>query len=605
MASTRPLLAVSLVFAFVAVAVASGVPASGQSWAPCEHPYPCADGSEWPPDLHGPFAVAGQDPIEFEMSDGAVLHGVLVWPDVEVSTGLPTVLVMTPYLDSSMSRETGALSEEEAFTHGPVRALVEAGFAVTLVADRGSWHSEGCWDWFTERTRQDRLEVLDDLATRPWSNGRIGMMGMSAPTIGIWEAIGDLAPQLKAAAVAGNIRDPFRWITSPQGLALWAGQAISMPQIVAVTQIGVTTDPIGAQRTLDGHPRPCVNHWITDHTLSAAGDRSTKAQRTTLPDIHDGQAAVLMLQGTQDALAWSDEGLWEDYAGPKSQVVGNWSHEFPTSDHLDDWPGLLIGWFDFWLKGLLPTPPILNHARFEASGETETATRWPPPAAERRALYLSATGLGQDPATFSNVIAAPMTSAGNTFYSNGILSALCESGQPPYASVHRSEPLTDDMVLAGDAWLLLDVEATTGHGGFAAQLFAIPPDFSCTFGRPNGERLLTHGGADLSYLDGASRPTPSAPGTRIQLRVDLNSMATSVGAGEHLVLVLAANNPESEWGGATQAGAIITITGDGDPGTSHLVLPVLRGALPSADALPSYPPRPFSRAWFASGGTVG
>lgn len=575
---------------------------AGVNATPCEHPWPCSDGSEWPPGLAGPFEVAGRERIEIETSDGVVLRGELVRPDVDPPTGLPTVLVLTPYMDLQMRDGQGTL--DETFD-APVRALVEEGYAVATVAERGSWRSEGCWDWFTDRTTQDVLEVLQALAARPWSNGRVGMMGVSLPTTGVWEAIGAQADPLKAAATGGNIPDPFTWATTPQGLTVPAPTATAGTLVTTGTQAGLWPTP--SPRTLDGQVRPCASGWVTDAGGRLAGDRSSVAQATTLPEIHDGRTAVLMLQGTRDSLAWSDEGLWSDYAGPKGQILGPWSHELPDADHVPTWPDPVIEWFDFWLKGL-SAPDSLNRAQAVRDDETITAERWPPEDTDHRALYFGEDSLQAEPGTMENTMAAPASTGPRVgVYGLPDLPAhpLCQVDQPPYASTHWSPPLASEVTLAGDAWAYLDLEATTGHGGFVAHLYAVPENFSCQATRPQGAELVTAGGADLSYLDGAARPDPPGPGATLQLRVDLNSMATQLEAGQRLVLVLAAGDPRAEWSAHGQAGSAITVVGDGTRETSHVVLPVLQGSLGGSEPLDSYPPRPFSRAWFEEGGTIG
>ncbi|MFC7755454.1 CocE/NonD family hydrolase [Tsukamurella soli] len=57
--------------------------------------------------------------------------------------------------------------------------LVENGYTQVVVDVRGTGYSQGTWDVFGDREQQDTVEVLDWARKQRWSNGRMGMTGMS------------------------------------------------------------------------------------------------------------------------------------------------------------------------------------------------------------------------------------------------------------------------------------------------------------------------------------------------------------------------------------------------------------------------------------------
>jgi putative CocE/NonD family hydrolase len=55
----------------------------------------------------------------------------------------------------------------------------DAGFAVAYVDPRGAWLSEGDFHHNGPIEAQDCLEAIQFFADRPWSNGKVGMTGVS------------------------------------------------------------------------------------------------------------------------------------------------------------------------------------------------------------------------------------------------------------------------------------------------------------------------------------------------------------------------------------------------------------------------------------------
>jgi hypothetical protein len=124
------------------------------------------------------------------MRDGVRLATDLYFPARERSD-LPVILTRTPY-DKRKFREQSS----------EVWRFVDAGFVVAVQDLRGTYESEGeCR--VSENERQDGKDTVEWLATRPWSNGRIGTYGCSHR--------GEVQYQLAA--------------TRPRGLACMVAQA--------------------------------------------------------------------------------------------------------------------------------------------------------------------------------------------------------------------------------------------------------------------------------------------------------------------------------------------------------------------------------------------
>jgi putative CocE/NonD family hydrolase len=119
------------------------------------------------------YGIVVSKDVMIEMRDGILLAADLYRPalDGEVAEGrFPTVVCITPY-DKSERRYT----EIADF-------FVPHGYAVLLQDMRDRHRSQGTKEYFhtvTPHTGRDGYDTIEWIASRPWSNGRTGMVGSS------------------------------------------------------------------------------------------------------------------------------------------------------------------------------------------------------------------------------------------------------------------------------------------------------------------------------------------------------------------------------------------------------------------------------------------
>src|SRR5207244_9996092 len=97
-------------------------------------------------------------------------NGVLLDSDEYIPTTgcpCPTILVQTPY------RKSGS-GVSEGNTIFPSN-----GYAMIVVDVRGTGSSEGMWDSFGAREQGDSVALVQWAASRPFSNGVLGLPGVS------------------------------------------------------------------------------------------------------------------------------------------------------------------------------------------------------------------------------------------------------------------------------------------------------------------------------------------------------------------------------------------------------------------------------------------
>src|SRR5579871_6444872 len=173
--------------------------------------------------------------VRITMSDGVTLDSDQYVP----TTGCPcpVILIQTPY------RKSGG-GVAEANTTFPSH-----GYAEIAVDVRGTGSSEGYWDSFGAREQQDGAELVRYAARQPFSNGVVGLAGVSysainqfltveQPRTSAVKAIFPIVPMSDAYRdvtwAGGNIDSGFipLWLGLVTGLsAIPAQDAASQPQI--------------------------------------------------------------------------------------------------------------------------------------------------------------------------------------------------------------------------------------------------------------------------------------------------------------------------------------------------------------------------------------
>lgn len=112
------------------------------------------------------------------MADGISLALTLYLPkDGPASGQYPTIFTYTPYHRTRLDPATG--SEVTWFDTAVVEFFTSYGYAMVLADMRGSGASFGTKEDMTPQLAADGRQLVDWIATQPWSNGNVGMVGGS------------------------------------------------------------------------------------------------------------------------------------------------------------------------------------------------------------------------------------------------------------------------------------------------------------------------------------------------------------------------------------------------------------------------------------------
>ncbi len=572
------------------------------------HPWPAADGTEWPLDLEGPFELLPDMPVEVRLPshDGVELGGWVFVPALPEGVGAPTIVLSSPYtgldLDEAPNRDSWGA--------GPIDLLVENGYAVAAFSVRGTGISGGCFENKGLTEQLDQVAIVEWAANQSWSNGRVGMMGISYPATTPLMAAIHGAPSLKTIIPIAPVTDVYTELHSTQGALYTSGAHNEVGRRAAVALLPSASDhsggegPAAANRVADGASRLCAD-YAEVMAAPAAGwaddDRNPEywLERSLVAGFPNVTASVYFVHGLlETAHPIQEDVAWEALAlggAPTAMMLGQWDHEVPR---VDDWAERALAWLDFWLKGVGPAPDL--DVEFQDSdGTWHTSAAWPPREARGEVLYLSGGDLAPEPghaaATFQSAPAARLPTAAPA-HGNW---PLCDGGTPT-SVVFETEPLPDGALIAGNPFALLHVESDLPGGLVSLFLYRVPSDGSC-----EDADLITTGSADLRFHAGnlvgvdfpTDEPTP--------VRVDLMNLVEQVPAGDRLVLVVnrgeyattaEAANPLSDERFSRSGQPYypsVTLHAGEAPGASHLVLPLLEGSLGGGPPVLNYPPRPF------------
>ncbi len=308
--------------------------------------------------------------VRVTMSDGVSLD-----TDEYVPTGVcpcPVILIQTPY------RKSGNVAE--ANPTFPAHGYAE------IVADvRGTGSSEGYWDSFGAREQQDGAELVQYAAHRPFSNGVVGLAGVSygainqfltveQPHTSAVKAIFPIVPMSDAYRdvtwAGGNIDSGFipLWLGLVTGLAaVPADDAMSQPAIALNAESQHLMDVARFQAQVVGDSM--LGYYESElpgqaQTYpDASYDGPFARLRSPLDNIERVHQPTFIVGGLYDIFQRGEPLLYEGLDLPSTQkklLIGPWYHTtagngLPATDNqgrtIPDLDTLQLAWFDHFLKG--------------------------------------------------------------------------------------------------------------------------------------------------------------------------------------------------------------------------------------------------------------
>lgn len=507
-------------------------------------------------------------PFEIELQDR---HGRTLRADVYLPAGssgsVPTLLAASPYQKSLRRLPTHSMF---AFVeYGPMQLYLDSGYAYVILDLPGSGRSEGDWDPVSRSEGEAIHDTIEHLATLPWCNGRIGMIGQSHFAWSQWNAARTLPPHLVTIVPYDGATDMYRDWMYHGGIP---AQGFYGSWLIGSVML---------QHQAEGHDiRGGNRHEVLPEMLSHTLDDAWHRRRSPFRELDQVRIPVFSIG------VWGKGPLhlrgnvlgYERVRGPKRLLIAE-PDSFKGAQmlfadeqfHRDE----ILPWYEHHLKGVDNGVMDKQAVRFfvNGRGRYEGASQWPPadvvPAdfflhSERSGVVhsLNDGSLASAPATALSDSTSwsyphPAWTAGVTTFRNGI------PDHTAAITTWTSAPFEAEREFTGQGMLVLHASSDQSDIDLMVKLTLLP-----AAGQPGVPRKLTQGWMRASHREEDpaftqplrpfykhERRLSVTPGQVYELRVELLPMSFVVRPGERIRLEISNNDstatdqPMTHWYG--------------------------------------------------------
>ena len=370
------------------------------------------------------------------------------------------------------------------------------GFAGVRVDIRGSGNSDGLLtDEYLKLEQDDALEIIAWIASQPWCNGSVGMMGLSWGGFNSLQVAARRPPALKAIIAVGATVDRYNDdVHYKQGCLLnenfgWGSSFMSFnsrPPDPAV--VGERWRDMWLER-LDQLPF-LPARWLSHQHRDAYWRHGSVCE-----DYGAIQCPVMIVTGWGDAYVNAVPRLLENLQVPTQAIAGPWAHQYPhlaTPGPAIDFLGEAVAWWQQWLESSQALPPQPRYRAFQSRGASVDnwaatipgqwlATNWEETPPTRQQLFLTDRGLRPELAPLSPHQLKSPVDCGVTA---GEFIPHCKGPEMPLdqrlddgkSLLFDSAPLTEPLDLWGDASLTVTVRSDRPAANLIARLCDVGPD---------------------------------------------------------------------------------------------------------------------------------
>jgi putative CocE/NonD family hydrolase len=483
------------------------------------------------------------DEVRIPLPDGVRLAADLYMPAGGAADERhPVLLEYLPY------RKTEARSRNYPL----YSYFVERGYVVAAVDIRGTGNSEGRLIpyEYSDIEQQDGEAVIDWLSRQSWSNGKVGMFGISWGGFNSIQMALRNPPALKAIIAVDATEDLYQedvhFIDGIIHVDSW-----EMSQDLDNARPGAPDYRVDEAYFRDRFDTP---PWMLTYKRQqrdgAFWDRASakgRYDRIRIPSFFIG--------GWYDGYRDSIPRMLEHVQAPVKAIVGPWSHAWPHEPYPEpgmEWRREAVRWFDQWLLGV--DTGILQEPRFavyvrqwhppgpyleKAPGQWRYEDGWPIARIREQPLYLQpdhSLGAAAPPATMHQLRYVPSIGyeAGGPVMWWGDV-AHDQRGSDAYSLVYDSEPLTADTEILGLPRAVLSVSADAPRANWFVRLSDVAPDGTVT--------QVAGAGFNGTHRESARAPVAIVPNQPFELTVDLHFTSWTFAKGHRLRV--AVNN--SQW----------------------------------------------------------
>jgi uncharacterized protein len=431
----------------------------------------------------------------------------------------PTILLLSPYWGGG----TGGTGEIGYMPYDfLIHRLLPRGYAVVFGDLGGNGGSAGCWDFMGPVERASAYAMVEAIAAQDWSDGQVGMFGLSYDGMTQVMAASDQAPHLVTVVPASALTEAYKGLKM-HGVHYAGGWHSTIAGYEQSSLLG--PGPLSDERragwleTVQQSPECMAGNHEGDAATGAYSDYyKARDFRPFAPGI---KASVFVTQGFEDGAVKPDNhGDWFDgVPGLTKLWIGHWYHQYPTAQNAgrSDMYLTFHRWFDHTLYGVdngIDREPRVDVQ--DGLGRWRHEDQWPPADAATLAYALSGD---------LSLVPPAQAEARSVGFGGALgLSNLATGGALSNAAFTLAAQPADVHISGAPA---LDVTFVPS----APATYVVAKLF-------DGERLVTQGAANLLFPQGLDSPQPAAPGEPVRVRFMLYPTDWVVEAGRELRLDL-------------------------------------------------------------------
>jgi len=473
------------------------------------------------------IASAAVDSIQIEdvwieMPDGTRLATDLYRPtNLAKDAQAPVLLEYLPY------RKT----ESRARNYSLYSYFLSKGYIVARVDIRGTGNSEGTLipHEYSDIELDDGEVVIDWLSKQPYSNGNIGMFGISWGGFNAIQLAVRQPPALKAIiavdATDDLYQDDVHFMDGIMHVDSW-----EMAQELDNARPGAPNyiiDDENFRHRFDTEP------WMLTYKKQQRDgpfwDRASardKYDQIKIPSFHIG--------GWYDGYRDSLPRLLANVEAPTKAIIGPWSHAFPHDPYPNpgmEWRHEAVRWFDQFLKGeetgILDEPrfavyvrewhppgPYLEHA----PGYWRWEDGWPIDRIQQTRYYpqpnrtLLSTQSSNDVHKLRYIPSSGLEAGGPVMWWGDV--AHDQRPTDAYSLVYDSDPLENETEILGFPMATLKVSADATRANWMVKVSDVAPDGTVT--------QVAGAAFNGTHRNSARAPEDIVPGEEFQLDVELH-----------------------------------------------------------------------------------
>jgi hypothetical protein len=524
-----------------------------------------------------PKTILVERDLAIPMRDGIVLRADIY--RLSDNNQKPVLLARTPY---------GKSFNENSFA----LFAAEQGYAVVLQDTRGRWSSEGDSYPFIHE-KNDGYDTLAWICRQSWSNGKVGMFGMSYLGFAQFAAACTNPPGLKTIIPNVTFTNPYQILWENGAFSLGAGLSWS---IMAGAHMAIFREPI-----TDAQKYPLWNNFIQIANRLSSRDLFYHLPLNEIPFVGKGEIApyfsdqfsnrenmaywLPMICPLEDVMipafhigGWYDlfishtlstyQALSSMHKQPQKLLVGPWVHgnyEGLVGDvdwGLQTWGMMVLPeeiqlrWFDYWLKaeanGILEEPPV----RIFVMGDNlwRDEYEWPLKRTVYTPYYLHSDGaantlhgdglLSLNPPDIEPVDSfvydprnpVPTRGGGLCCWNPALAPGAFDQRsleERPDILVYTSQPLAQDLEVTGPIVMQLWAASSAVDTDFTAKLVDVSP---CGFARNVQDGILR------ASCRESGNPSLLRPGEPEKFTISLAATSNVFKAGHCLRLEISSSN---------------------------------------------------------------